>query len=103
MRSSSLLLSQYKYDIIKLTGGRWKMVKIENVIPNSTAAKAGLKAEDKIITINNQKINDYIDYLYQISEPIITLKLKTKANKIKTIELERKLGEELGIEFKSDG
>jgi len=76
------------------------MVKIENVIPNSTAAKAGLKAEDKIITINNQKINDYIDYLYQISEPIITLKLKTKANKIKTIELERKLGEELGIEFK---
>src|SRR6056297_685125 len=76
------------------------MVKIENVIPNSTAAKAGLKAEDKIITINNQEINDYIDYLYQISEPIITLKLKTKANKIKTIELERKLGEELGIEFK---
>jgi putative radical SAM enzyme (TIGR03279 family) len=76
------------------------MVKIENVIPNSTAAKAGLKAEDKIITINNQEINDYIDYLYQISEPIITLKLKTKANKIKTIELERKLGEKLGIEFK---
>ena len=76
------------------------MVKIKNIIPNSTAAKAGLKAEDKIITINNQEINDYIDYLYQISEPIITLKLKTKANKIKTIELERKLGEELGIEFK---
>ncbi len=76
------------------------MVKIENIIPNSTAAKAGLKAEDKIITINNQEINDYIDYLYQISEPIITLDLKTKNNKFKTIELKRKLGEELGIEFK---
>lgn len=76
------------------------MVKIENVIPNSTAAKAGLNSEDKIISINGQKINDYIDYLYQISEPIISLELKTKDNKIKTIELERKLGEELGIEFK---
>lgn len=76
------------------------MVKIENIIPDSTAAKAGLKAEDKIITINNHQINDYIDYLYQISEPIITLELKTKDNQSKTIELERKLGEELGIEFK---
>ena len=52
------------------------MVKIENVIPNSTAAKAGLNSKDKIITINGQEINDYIDYLYQISEPIISLKLK---------------------------
>ncbi|MGM0499155.1 MAG: DUF512 domain-containing protein [Bacillota bacterium] len=94
------MLSFLKYDIIKLTGGRWKMVKIENIIPDSTAAKAGLKAEDKIITINNHQINDYIDYLYQISEPIITLELKTKDNQSKTIELERKLGEELGIEFK---
>ena len=76
------------------------MVKIENIISDSTAAKAGLKAEDKIITINNHEINDYIDYLYQISEPIITLELKTKDNQNKTIELERKLGEELGIEFK---
>jgi len=49
------------------------MVKIENIISDSTAAKAGLKAEDKIITINNHEINDYIDYLYQISEPVITL------------------------------
>lgn len=76
------------------------MVKIEKVIPDSTADKAGLNAEDKIITINDEKINDYIDYLYQISEPLIDLKIKTKKNEIKSIQLERKLGEELGIEFK---
>jgi putative radical SAM enzyme (TIGR03279 family) len=76
------------------------MVKIENIIPNSTAAKAGLNSEDKIITINGEEINDYIDYLYQISDPIISLELKTKDNQIKTTMLERKLGEELGIEFK---
>lgn len=76
------------------------MVKIKNIIPNSTAAKAGLKTGDKIITINNQKINDYIDYLYQISESIIRLEIKNKAGQKKNIELERKLGEKLGIEFK---
>ena len=100
MLSSSLLLSQYKYDIIKLTGGSWKMVKIENIIPNSTADKAGLKKEDKIITINGEEINDYIDYLYQISEPIIDLEIQDKDGKKEIVQLQRELGEELGIEFK---
>lgn len=76
------------------------MVKIKKIIANSTADKAGLNAEDKIITINGQKINDYIDYLYQISEAIIKLEIKTKNGARKNIELQRKYGEELGIEFK---
>ncbi|RAK06196.1 putative radical SAM enzyme (TIGR03279 family) [Halanaerobium saccharolyticum] len=76
------------------------MVKIKNIIPNSTADKAGLKEENKIITINGQKINDYIDYLYQISEPVIELKIETKSGQIKNIKLQRRPGEELGIEFR---
>ncbi|MFW5718699.1 MAG: DUF512 domain-containing protein [Halanaerobium sp.] len=76
------------------------MVKIKNVIPDSTADKAGLNVEDKIITINNQEINDYIDYLFQISEAIIELEIETKNGNRKNVVLERQLGEELGIEFK---
>lgn len=76
------------------------MVKIKNVIPNSTADKAGLNKNDRIITINGEKINDYIDYLYQISEPLIELEIESTDGKRKNIQLQRKLGEELGIEFK---
>ena len=76
------------------------MVKIEKIIANSTADKAGVKAEDKLITINGQKINDYIDYLYEISEPIIELEIEIKNGARKNIELQRQPGEELGIEFK---
>jgi len=76
------------------------MVKINKIIANSTADKAGLNADDKIITINGQQIDDYIDYLYQISEPIIDLEIETKNGVRKNIELQRQLGEELGIEFK---
>lgn len=76
------------------------MVKIEKIIEGSTAFKAGLKASDKIITINEQKINDYIDYLYQISEPIINLQVQRADNTIQEFQLQRKLDEELGIEFK---
>lgn len=76
------------------------MVKIEEIIANSTADKAGLNAEDKIITINGKKIIDYIDYLYQISEPVIDLEIETADGLRKNIELERQPGEELGIEFK---
>jgi len=76
------------------------MVKIENIIPNSTADKAGIKSDDRIISINGKEINDYIDYLYQISEAVIELKLKRKDGDIEELILERELGEELGIEFK---
>ncbi len=76
------------------------MVKIKKIVANSTADKAGLNAEDKIITINGQKINDYIDYLYQISEAVIELEIETENGARKNIELQRQLGEELGIEFK---
>lgn len=76
------------------------MVKIEKIIEDSTASKAGLKASDKIITINGQKINDYIDYLYQISEAVIDLKVKRADNTIQEFQLQRKIDEELGIEFK---
>ena len=76
------------------------MVKINKIIANSTADKAGLNADDTIIRINGQEINDYIDYLYQISEPIIDLEIETENGLRKNIELERQLGEELGIEFK---
>ncbi len=76
------------------------MVKINKIIANSTADQAGLNADDKIITINGQQIDDYIDYLYQISEPIIDLEIETKNGIRKNIELQRQLGEELGIEFK---
>lgn len=76
------------------------MVKIDRIIPDSTADKASIKSEDKIITINGNKIIDYIDYLYEISEPSISLKLKRADGKIEKKILERKLGEELGIEFK---
>ena len=95
-----LLPNCSKYDIIKLTGGRSCMVKIEKIIPNSTADKAGLNKEDKIITINGQKINDYIDYLYQISEAVIELEIEAENGRRKNIKLQRRLGEELGIEFK---
>jgi putative radical SAM enzyme (TIGR03279 family) len=76
------------------------MVKIERIIPDSTADKAGIKSEDKIITINGNKINDYIDYLYEISEVNIVLKIKREDGKVEEKILERKFGEELGIEFK---
>lgn len=76
------------------------MVKIESVIPNSTAAKAGLSRDDRIIAINGEKINDYIDYLYQISEAVIELHLLKKDGQEEIVQLQRKVGEELGIEFK---
>ena len=51
------------------------MVKISSVEPSSPAAKAGLRAQDILISINGQDINDVLDYRFYLAEKRVTLKI----------------------------
>ncbi|RCW51459.1 MULTISPECIES: DUF512 domain-containing protein [unclassified Halanaerobium] len=75
------------------------MVKIKKIDPESTAAEEGIKIGDKIISINGKKIKDYIDFLYETSEPYIELMLKKENGDIVKKEIYRKAGQPFGIEF----
>ena len=41
-----------------------KMIKITNVIKNSPADKAGIKAGGRLVSINNREITDVLDYMF---------------------------------------
>jgi len=75
------------------------MVKIKKIDSKSTAAEAGIKTGDKIISINGRKIKDYIDFLYEISEPYIEFMLQKENGDIVKKGVYRKAGQPLGIEF----
>ncbi len=75
------------------------MIEIKNVKKNSTADKIGIKAGDKIISINGKKIKDYIDYNYEIADLSFILKIKKGNGVIKELNVKRKYNEKLGIEF----
>lgn len=75
------------------------MIEIKNVIENSTADKIGIKAGDKIISINGKKIKDYIDYNFEVADLNFTIKIKDSNDEIKEYTVKRKYNEKLGIEF----
>ncbi len=75
------------------------MIEVTNVKENSTADKLGIEAGDKILSVNNKDIKDYIDYNYQVAEFNFKLKVKKKNGEIKNYDVQRTYDEKLGIEF----
>ena len=73
------------------------MVEIKSVIVNSPAFKAGIKGNDKLITINNNEINYVLDYHFYASDENLTLLL----NDNKKIKIKKEEYEDLGLEFET--
>jgi putative radical SAM enzyme (TIGR03279 family) len=71
-------------------------VKIIKVIKNRTGWKAGLKENDEIISINDNIINDPIDYKYNISERFVKLNV-SRGNGSFEIKIEKETDDDLGI------
>ncbi|MGM0413812.1 MAG: DUF512 domain-containing protein [Bacillota bacterium] len=75
------------------------MAEIAYIRPDSPADKAGLKSGDDIISINNEKLRDYIDYLFLSLNEELNIKYKdSKDNKIKNVKIEL-INEDSGIGF----
>lgn len=71
-------------------------VKIMSVIPGSPADKAGIKAGDTLITINDNEINDVLDYQFYVSDPKLVIGLDRR-----TVKVKKKEYEDLGLEFET--
>ena len=51
------------------------MVRITGVEEGSYAADAGIRAGDELISINNEEIDDVLDYRFYLTERVVTLRL----------------------------
>ncbi len=75
------------------------MAEIAYIRPDSPAEKAGLKSGDKIISINNEKLRDYIDYLFlSLNEELDIKYLDLNDDKIKSVKI-KLINEDAGIRF----
>ena len=74
-------------------------MKIKSIRNGSIASRHAIFSEDELLQINGHPINDIIDYKFYSSEPILTLKLKDKNEKIKKIRLRKNPDQDLGLEF----
>ena len=75
------------------------MLEIEKILPESTASRLGLKPGDCIDTINGLEVRDVIDYQFLVSEEHITLLLRPRNGKSRTLTIEKDPDDTLGLEF----
>ena len=73
---------------------------ITSVDPGSPAARAGVKAGERLRTINGHGIQDVLDYKFYSYDPRLTLTLEGEAG-VRTVTLEKGEGEELGLNFET--
>ncbi len=72
---------------------------IDNVEENSIAEELGIETGDVLISINDNKVIDIIDYKYLITDDFITLTIQKKDGELWELEIEKDYYEDLGITF----
>ena len=58
------------------------MLEIVNVLPESTAARLGLKPGDAVVSINGEEIHDVIDFRFFAADEQLSLAVQKKNGSI---------------------
>ncbi|MCT7984412.1 TIGR03279 family radical SAM protein [Laspinema sp. A4] len=74
---------------------------ITKVIPDSIAAEIGFEPGDAIVSINQQKPRDLIDYQFLCTDELLELEVIDTRGKTHQVEIEKDYDEDLGLEFES--
>ena len=72
---------------------------IKDVLPGSIADELGIEAGDKLISINNNEIEDVFDYHFYVNDEELVLLIEKTNGEEWELEIEKDYEEDLGIEF----
>ncbi len=67
------------------------------------AAECGIAAGDILLSINEEPLCDYIDYIYAMADDTVCVLIQKPDGSQEEIEIEKEPYEDLGIEFEDDG
>ena len=73
-------------------------VLIDSVTPHTPAAKAGIHAGDRLLTINGNVIRDVLDYRFYMIDTTLTVEVERK-DKLLSFHIKKAEYDELGLEF----
>lgn len=74
------------------------MVKITSVIPRSRAAKAGIRRDDILISINGKEIRDVLDFRFYLAEEVINITVD-RNGKTLSFKIKKDVYDDIGLEF----
>lgn len=78
-----------------------KPAKISRVLPGSIAEEIGFEAGDAIVSINQTKPRDLIDYRFLCSDEYLELEVVDAVGDRHVIEIEKDYDDDLGLEFET--
>ena len=76
------------------------MVKIMRVESGSRADRAGIRAGDKLISINGREIRDVLDYRFFLAEQSVTLKVSRESEEIEVV-IKKQQYDDIGLDFET--
>lgn len=71
---------------------------IQDILPRSLASRKGIKAGDKLLSINGHDIRDFIDLQFYSSDSVLDCKMENKDGNYSNVEIIRNDKTALGIE-----
>ena len=74
---------------------------VSSVIKGSIAEELEIQAGDEIVSIDDAKMLDMIDYNFFCKSDLLTLEIKKTDGEVEVVELEKDYDEDLGIVFES--
>mgnify|MGYP000932867720 FL=1 len=72
---------------------------IEKVVEGSIAEELDIEPGDILVSINQSKVKDIIDYKYLISDDFVLVTIEKKDGELWDLEIEKEYDEDLGIVF----
>lgn len=74
---------------------------VSSVVEGSIAEELEINSGDEILTIDNTKMQDMIDYNFLCKSDFLSIEIKKYNGEIEVIEIEKDFDEDLGIVFES--
>ncbi|QZY57147.1 DUF512 domain-containing protein [Crassaminicella profunda] len=74
---------------------------ISKIYPESKAQKLGIEQGDKLLKINNEYIEDIIEYMFLIADEYLEIEIEKKDGVVKKYTIYKDFDEDLGIEFEN--
>ncbi len=75
------------------------MLEISSVLPGSTAARAGIRAGDRLLSVNGHEIRDSIDYQFFTADDRVSLVIQRQDGSRKTLRIVKGPDDTLGLRF----
>lgn len=71
---------------------------IDSVTPHTPAAKAGIRAGDRLVAVNGNLIHDVLDYRFYMIDTVLTVEVERDSKPL-TFHIKKEEYDELGLEF----